>query len=186
MSSCFLCDCSYTFTQNDRHDIIVPSEIPGGTMVAQMKIKQLPIMIGSPGNYRFDQQHVFGSEHNYLSYIVKKIEFQCSFVIGTMMQGSAFPDYVLIFKVPLRDPIIDYNFRTLDKFILYSAPESVLGYKVIHSFIYLSRPGQHGMVKIDINKPFVVGPRDYIGVLYMNHFQMQRVDASAKVWFDTA
>ena len=88
-------------------------------------------------------------------------------------------------------------FENIKKFMLYSEPECVLDYKILQ--VYESYPGEDSeddkeyeykrplKFNININKPFVVGPNDYVGVLYMftpASDSAVYVDASARVWFD--
>lgn len=188
MSSCFLCDCTYVLTDDNKHTVIISGTSYGDSLdVVYMYMKQVPIMFGSPGNQTNDRQHIGMTGTNYLSYRVKKIDFCCSIqYFADSPERFKFPGYILIFKVPLRDPIVNYNFQTLDKFMLYSEPESVLGYKVLYSTNLFTLRGQPATVKIEINKPFILGPRDYVGVFYMVHDLGFKFDASAKVWFDIA
>ena len=170
MSSCFLCDTSCEFVAGDRHSFYNEAGLP-----VYKYMKQVPIMIGSSGTGKDDQQHENNNKQNYISYLVKRLEFRFSMRSEIRYQRNVrpFPEYVLIFKVPMREPIIDYDFNTLNKFILYSEPESVLAYKVIQDRIYDLNQYQGDIIKhpnrfdITITKPFVVGPNDYLGVFYM-------------------
>lgn len=192
MSSCFLCDCSYEFGDGDYYSVKIPV---GTDQVVRKLMKQVPIMIGSSGTETDDQQHDNSKKQNYVPYRVKRIEFCCSVVNYSNIPTTSsqeIPDYILIFKVPFRNPVFDYQFFLLESFMLYSEPESVLGYKVISTAAQHRSRGHTGMVKINIDKPFIVGPSDYVGVFYMFNplpnlpNQLRRVDASAKVWFDVA
>ena len=197
MSSCFLCDCSYVFKRSAYSDDYYPI-IVDDRRVVYKSMKQLPIMIGSSGIVvDHDQQHNNNDKQNYVSYRVKKIEFCCSYN-GVSREGSIydgdFPDYVLIFKVPFREPVFDYHFTVLNEFMLFSEPECVLDYKVLQPLIFgpgvpvqERQPRQPNKINININKPFVVCPNDYVGVLYMlsvPRSETMYVNASARVWFD--
>ena len=188
MSSCFLCDTSHNFVAADKHSFYYKAGLP-----VEKSMKQVPIMIGSSGTGKDDQQHENNNKQNYVSYIVKRLEFRgCT--SSDVVEGRRtdyFPDYVLIFKVPMREPIIDYDFNTLNKFILYSEPECVLSYKVIQDrYQNFNDPGHQERIKhpnrfdIIITKPFVVGPNDYVGVFYMFTGLITPINSSAKVWFD--
>lgn len=191
MSSCFLCDCSYKFKENtgDKYSFAYQQ----GTVISNVEklMKQVPIMVGSSGTDTNDQQHDNDKNQNYVSYRIKKIEF-CGDIKGEPSQYHPvdFPDYVLIFKVPFRAPVFDYYFGVLQNFMLYSEPECVLGYKVlqpinVQEYYYKGRSN----FKIEINKPFILGPNEYLGVFYMigvPTYSYKSVDASAKVWFDVA
>lgn len=190
MSSCFLCDCSCRFTDSDRYHFLKPS--PSGGYVEVLKyMKQLPIMVGSSGTERNDQQHNNNSLQNYISYRVKKIELRGSVVTASRIRSTVdVPDYVLIFKVPFRTPLVSRNFQQLDRFILYSEPENVLDYKALPLISNYTFKGQNNEFKIGINKPFILGPNEYLGVFYMVEpplvTEVTRVEASARVWFDMA
>lgn len=191
MSSCFLCDCSYKFSvDNDRYRVTV-----GTNNQCYMFMKYRSIMIGSScssfvGNYNNtidDQQHTGGNKQNYVSYLVKKLEFECDMRARQGGGDGKLPDYFVIFKVPFRKPIIDYYFTLMKEFILYSEPENVLGYDISQNYTpgggVAENPKNPRRTRIVINKPFVVGPNDYVGVFYMFN-AMDTVDANAKVWFD--
>lgn len=184
MSSCFLCDCSYNF-RND---------LPYNVYYAQGQserhyIKYMPIMVGSSGTDVDDQQHENNKKQNYVSYRVKRIEFRAAADNYGIAEGDALiPDYIIIFKVPFREVIFDYHFGSIKNFMLYSEPESVLKYGVYScrsnlingATIRQKSPDKYDLI---VNKPFVVGPNDYVGVLYF--FSMGvRVSSSARVWFD--
>lgn len=187
MSSCFLCDCSYKFdVDSDRYRVTV-----GINNQCYMMMKYKSIMIGSScfemdGRYNFtidDQQHTDNNKQNYVSYLVKKIEFECDMRARAGGGDNKLPDYFVIFKVPFRKPIINYYFTVMSNFILYSEPECVLGYEISQNYAGYEAPKNSRRTRIVINKPFVVGPNDYVGVFYMFN-AMDSVDACAKVWFD--
>lgn len=191
MSSCFLCDTSYKFTDNDRYNFVVGDNGPDDYKRHFMKYR--PIMVGSSGTNTNDQQHDNSKKQNYVSYRVKKIEFRASVIDLTpqtaLNDHNPFPDYIILFKVPFREFVFDYYFTTMSNFMLYSEPENVLTYGVYNTVqSYVEQiPAQRmfGHCKYDLNvyKPFIVGPNDYVGVLYMFDKQVV-INASAKVWFD--
>ena len=175
MSSCFLCDCSYKFLERDRYTFTAP--VYGGQAVPVLKyMKQLPIIVGSSGTELDDQQHVNSKKQNYFPYRVKKIEFRCSRFTEYQTAADYYPERILIFKVPFREPIFDYYFYFLSNFMLYSEPESVLGYKIFPITTPDNRLGHSDNLEIDINKPFIVGPNEYVGVLYMFNLTAVRVE----------
>lgn len=182
MSSCFLCDCSYELKENDRHDVVFEE---GKINRAYMKYK--PIFIGSSGTDVNDQQHNNNNNQNYVSYIVKKIEFRASYSIKQTGDIEKFPDYIILFKVPFRNPVFDYYFTIMKNFMLYSEPECVLKYGVYNCHYEISgysrKQKNKNEYSLIVDKPFIVGPNDYVGVLYM-FSKYGIIDASAKVWFD--
>lgn len=134
MSSCFLCDCTTRIdVDTNRYRVTI-----GTNNQCYMFMKYMPILIGSScsafvSNYNFtidDQQHTDNNKQNYVSYLVKKIEFECDMRATAGGGDGKLPDYLVIFKVPFRKPIFDYYFTLMKEFILYSEPESVLGYEI--------------------------------------------------------
>lgn len=186
MSSCFLCDTSYAFTNNDNYSIVYSE---GNSEKHYMKY--MPVMVGSSGTNVNDQQHNNNNNQNYVSYRVKKIEFRASVHYYLDDNKSDFyyiPDYIIIFKVPFREIIFDYYFTLMKDFVLFSEPESVLKYgvyssPVIRSGSVIRRQKKPDKFDLIVDKPFIVGPNDYVGVLYM-FYRHCNVDSSAKVWFD--
>lgn len=197
MSSCFLCDCSHKFIERDKHSFFYRRNHSDYSGTVYKYMKYMPIMVGSSGTDLDDQQHKNNKKQNYVSYRVKKLEFCCVYN-GKPDAGDAdltFPDYVLIFKVPFRNPVFEYNFTLMQNFMLFSEPECVLDYKVLQSDSFGGIHGaedaskQPNKFNININKPFIVCPNDYVGVLYMftpTVYSDVYVDASARVWFDIA
>lgn len=191
MSSCFLCDTSYKFTENDRYNFVVGPN--GADDYKRHFMKYKPIMVGSSGTNTDDRQHTGRGGHNYVSYRVKKIEFRASVIDLTpqtaLNDNKPFPDYIILFKVPFREFIFDYYFTVMSQFMLYSEPENILTYGVYNTVqsyveqIPAQRKFGHGKYDLNVDKPFIVGPNDYVGVLYMFDKQVV-IAASAKVWFD--
>lgn len=186
MSSCFLCDTSYDLKNADSHYIYT-----SGGSYQKFYIKFMPIIRGTTGLYLDDQQHENNGKQNYVSYRVKKIEF-CAYVkedVQTLIQYEPSQvNYILIFKIPYREPAIDLSINSIKNFMLYSEPESVLKhgvYKFRNIDYYGVFKKQRKPRKIDliVDKPFIVGPSDYVGVLYM-FVDDCKIDSSAKVWFD--
>lgn len=179
MSSCFLCDCSYRFAVNDDYNVVYAEG-----QQEKYYMKQMPIIIGSTGTNTDDQQHKDNNKQNYVSYRVKKIEFRLSSRNLNAVGLKHFPDYIILFKVPFREPIFDYYFTIMKNFILFSEPECVLSYRVVSdSGMGGSKQYFAGEYDLIINKPFIVGPNDYVGVLYFFGGRKE-IDASARVWFD--
>lgn len=184
MSSCFLCDTSTKLGVDDGYNVMFPDRMQ------KCYMKFMPIMVGSTGTLRNDQQHLNQKDQNYVSYRVKKIEFRSS--VYEKQEISVYsnkPCFILIFKVPFRNPVFDYYFTIMDNFMLYSEPESVLKYSIC-GFRHITLDGAppqraHSPERYDliIDKPFIVGPNDYVGVLYMFVGQCD-ISSSAKVWFD--
>lgn len=197
MSSCFLCDCSIKFYQNtQRH--FVATGLADPTEVG-MYMQEVPIIKGSavdknatlPNNVTYtDQQHTNNNKQNYVSYNVQRIEFEMYPPTSYAQRSDAvLNDYVLIFKIPFKIPVFDYYFYDLRNFMLYKQPECVLGYKILQNYcrdgVIQERPKKARNCKIVVDKPFVLGPNDYVGVFYMfNSGPEKRINASAKVWFD--
>lgn len=156
-----------------------------GIRYYETHMKYLPIMIGTAGQDNEDQQHGDNNKRNYVSYRVNKIEFRASVGKRAYNELPNSIDYIILFKVPFREPIFDYYFGVMSNFILYSEPETVLSYGVYQSRKhYVNSPSKgNNVYKLDVNKSFVVGPNDYVGVLYFFR-QTVRIDASARVWFD--
>lgn len=188
MSSCFLCDTTYILDEDNVHFVILNSQTGFSYYMAQ-----LPIIRGSTGLYLDDQQHENNNKQNYVSYRVKRIEF-CYNVEEAVMfdqKGWSFvpPSYILIFKVPYREPAVNFDFIDIKKFMLYSEPESVLKYDVYNWSLIKMKSGQSVRQKktrkyeLIIDKPFIVGPNDYVGVLYM-FIEECKIASSARVWFD--
>ena len=189
MSSCFLCDTSYDF-DGVRDDYYVTFSEGRDE---KFYMKQLPIMIGSTSrngeDEDLDQQHTNNKSQNYVSYRVKRIEFRSSIYERSYnLSSQTRLSYVLIFKVPFRNPIFDYYFRVMPNFMLYSEPESVLKYgvykwhKITQALDDVKNKFSQNFDLI-VDKPFIVGPNDYVGVLYM-FAATCKVDSSAKVFFD--
>lgn len=189
MSSCFLCDTSYDFDGVRDNYYVTISE--GHNELYNMKV--LPIMIGSTGqndeDEDRDQQHTNNKSQNYVSYRVKRIEFRSSIYERSYNPSTQSRlSYILLFKIPFRNPIFDYYFTVMQNFILYSEPESVLKYG-IYNWHKISEAVQDRRNKFPqkfdliVDKPFIVGPNDYVGVLYMFCANC-KVDSSAKVFFD--
>lgn len=187
MSSCFLCDTSYVMGDRDVHYVYVSE---GRNKSFYMKF--MPIMVGSTGTGRNDQQHENNNNQNYVSYRVKRIEFRSSvYQSGSINLDSLSTydsSYILIFKVPFRNPVFDYYFGNMQNFMLYSEPESVLKYGV-YGCRRFSKNNETKRVRVPdkydliVDKPFIVGPNDYVGVLYMFNLAC-KIDSSAKVFFD--
>ena len=187
MSSCFLCDTSYDLKFADSHYIYTSSG-----SYQTFYIKFMPIIRGTTGLYLDDQQHENNGKQNYVSYRVKKIEFRAyvkedieSLVVDDPSQVS----YILIFKIPYREPAIDLSINSIKNFMLYSEPESVLKYGIYKfrriddldgGVIIQKKPGKIDLI---VDKPFIVGPNDYVCVLYM-FIENCKIDSYAKVWFD--
>lgn len=196
MSSCFLCECGYTFNQYDGHYISTGMPNP---VQALMYMQYFPLIKGSAidksatqtNNIVYtDQQHTNNNKQNYVSYEVKRIEFEMTKPANRVhKQDAVFNDYVLIFKIPYKLPIFDFGFFDMKNFMLYKQPECVLGYKIIQNYAYWGenneKPFKPRQYKIIVDKPFVVGPNDYVGIFYMFN-SMLRINASSKVWFDVA
>lgn len=199
MSSCFLCDLSCSFNQwVDRY---VSTGLPNPVQTA-MYMQQFAIIKGSavdksatmPNNITYtDQQHTNNAKQNYVSYCVKKIEFEMTTDSASCLDLNFLNDYVVIFKVPYKVPVVDFGFYDMKYFILYKQPECVLGYKIVQNYTYYpqidghpqqdEKPFKPRQYKIVVDKPFVLGPNDYVGVFYMFNHQ-RSIFASAKVWFD--
>lgn len=191
MSSCFLCDTSYKMKDDDKYYVYYAQ----GQREYHF-IKHMPIMVGSSGfsvgsvgitSNGSDQQHNNNDKQNYYSYRVNKIEFRSTFVETYADIQKEIPSYIILFKVPLERVMFNfYYIEDMKEFILYSNPECILSYCICpRQMIPVPTRRQRFPDKYDliVNKPFIVGPNDYVGVLYF--FGSQRnIDSSAKVWFD--
>ena len=126
-------------------------------------------------------------EHNYVSFYVRSIEVIYELVFtgtSSVVLDPQSPVHVILFKVPYKDDQeLESSLITnrIDGMILYSHPECVLAYDVI-SFIRKATDTH----LLRCKKPFVVGPNDYVGILYYiptNKPYLFKVDGIAKVVF---
>ena len=127
-------------------------------------------------------------EHNYVSFYVRSIEIIYDFFPTILGSSGRVPSYIILFKLPydsdqgIRMKLLSTN--RIGAMILYTHPECVLAYDVIN---LQGEKSVHDCF-LRCNKPFVVGPNDFVGVYYYiasNTLSSRRfnVEASAKVVF---
>lgn len=133
-------------------------------------------------------------EHNYVSFYVKsiKIRYDVSFGNGDIRRDPVFSCYVILFKLPYKDDedvrskLITSN-GNINSMVLYSHPECVLAYDIIN-LNYPAVKSSSTPRFLNCNKPFVVGPNDYVGIFYYFPVDDDRsveckVESTAKVIF---
>ena len=105
-------------------------------------------------------------QHNYVSFYIHSIEIKYEIVRIDEYDINLYkaPICVVLFKLPynseedIRSKLIT---NSIGGMILYSHPENVLAYDVLH----LDRKVTD-IHFLHCNKPFIVGPNDYVGILY--------------------
>lgn len=110
-------------------------------------------------------------EHNYVSFYIKSIKIKYDITPYTLTNVTLgnFIFYIVLFKFPYKDDedirskLISTN-RT-DGIVLYSHPECVLSYDCIPIMMNKPNKNPHSGF-LNYNKPFVVGPNDYVGIFY--------------------
>lgn len=163
-----------------------------GNLTTLFEYNQYPIIRGS-STVNGDSAHsneTLSQEHNYVSFYVKsiKVRYDISFSVIENVTTRRYPGYVILFKFPYKnfnDLMSKFESGYGGDFILYSHPENVLAYDVYNftpkgaSTKVLSDPRF-----LNVNKPFVVGPNDYVGILYFFSSVVKgQVEATAKVTF---
>lgn len=146
---------------------------------------QKPIIRGSStvnGDSAHDSDPL-AKEHNYVSFYVRsiKVRYEIDFELDNNFTTNKIPGYVVLFKLPydsdgaILDKIVPRNYGTSGGMVLYSHPEIVLSYGIVSFYTKKSKTPRF----LVFNKPFVVGPNDYVGILY--YFPLTFVDGSCNV-----
>lgn len=130
-------------------------------------------------------------EHNYVSFYVRSIKIKYDLYINNAQFSGIrpVPGLVILFKLPYKDDqdIIEKLIPTnnIKDMILYSHPECVLTYDIINC----RTTKAHFSHFLNYNKPFIVGPNDYVGILYFlpndSNYSMKvyNISSTAKVIF---
>ena len=127
-------------------------------------------IIAGSGAYQNSTMHTGSGNVNYVSYYVRRIQLivEYSVSVDVWVSHSKYPDYVVLFKIPYREPLLKDNYSLIKDFILYKEPEKVLGYDVSYGSRWeYNGKGRTSRFSIDVTKPFIVGPNDYVGVYYI-------------------
>ena len=184
MSSCFTVNVSF------RNVDAVRGYCTFSDGTRRTMIRAHRAIIAGSGSYHNSTMHTGVGNVNYVSYYVRHIHFEAEFCWRESILEPVYPAYAVLFKIPYKEPLFNDSFNNIKDFILYKEPEKVLGYDIATVTSYIQGAFWRSQPRfcIDIKKPFIVGPNDYVGVFYFIPLRSNAtafdLKGTAKVLFD--